>query len=297
MEVNQSTLMILTIIVVLLAVLTVLLYVYPFNPIVSVQTNSSNFVKLSNFISKYNINLNNISDKDLYYFYGGLGNNTVVFGCNYEIYPKFPTAGLPSNTIESKYQNLLQDMTLNSMCSVENQTNCTYADAGLTTFIKGSMNSTMIIELFNLTYSDIRNYYEELNASGFGNNPLVGPLKYDIKLFNSSGNTSQMINAIVDMKQMTANIAFYTNGSLLNYRLETQIYSPFQFPVYKLINATSCAVSNIFNLVIDPATFSSPTYSSIYRNLGSYTNICILTNSNKCNSTELNKLNMSFYAN
>jgi hypothetical protein len=176
------------------------------------------------------------------------------------------------------------------MCSVENTTNCTAAYKGIISFINNSMNSTLINSIFNSTYKEITNYYSEVNASGFGNLSIVEPLRYDIALFKSSKNISSKINAIVKMKEFPVNILFYSTGKMFNYYNETGIYGPFQFPVYKLINATSCNTSKIFNIVTDPKYFSSSIYTGLYKSLGNYTNICIITKSNNCNTSEMKSL-------
>ncbi len=298
MENNQKLLRTLILIVIMLATFAAILYVYPFNPVTfSVQTNGTNSAKLSGFLSNYKINLSSLSDKDLYYFYGGLPNNTIVFGCNYEFSPVFPSSALLSGTLENQYSQIVTDIATTSMCSVENKTNCTVAYSQLSNLISRTMNFTELEAIFNSTYSGIKNYYGEIVSSGLENNTIVNPLKYDIQLFNSSKNESSMISAILRMKQMTANIVFTGSGKILNYGNETAVYGPFQFPVYGLINATPCSYSKIFNVVTDPSFFESQTYTSIYKSLGNYTNICILTSSNSCNSTEMKKLNMSFYAN
>ncbi|EFD92948.1 MAG: hypothetical protein BJBARM5_0322 [Candidatus Parvarchaeum acidophilus ARMAN-5] len=298
MESNLAVLKILIVIVIFMAAFAAILYVYPFGQTnLLSNTNNTNAVKLSAFLSSNNINLNNLSDKDLYYFYGGLSNNTIIFGCNYELYPSFSLSNLLPNSEKSEYQNIITDMALDSMCSVENTTNCTAAYKGIISFINNSMNSTLINSIFNSTYKEITNYYSEVNASGFGNLSIVEPLRYDIALFKSSKNISSKINAIVKMKEFPVNILFYSTGKMFNYYNETGIYGPFQFPVYKLINATSCNTSKIFNIVTDPKYFSSSIYTGLYKSLGNYTNICIITKSNNCNTSEMKSLNMSFYAN
>jgi hypothetical protein len=76
-----------------------------------------------------------------------------------------------------------------------------------------------------------------------------------------------MIKTILKMKQMTVNIVFNGNGKILNYENETGIYSPFQFQVYRLINASQCSYSKIFNIVVNPDYFSSPSYIYLYKSL------------------------------
>ena len=295
---NDRVIKTLLVVVVLLAAFTAILYVYPFKPaFVSSQQNLTNGIKLQNFLSNYNINLSSLSDKDLYYFYGGLSNNSIVFGCNYEMAPAFPYVLLSSPVLQTTYENLVKDIGLLSMCSVENNTNCTTAESQLYQFINESMNSTQIKQLFNLSYSQIKSYYAEIVDSGLQNYSIVNPLKYDLRLFNGSTNTNDMINAILKMKQMTVNIVFGRNGKILDYANETGIYSPFQFQVYRLINASSCSYSKTFDIVVDPAYFSSPTCSYLYKGLGNYTNICIVNSRNSCNASEMKSLNMSFYAN
>lgn len=303
MEFNVNTLKTMTVVIILLAAFAAIIYSYPLRPFVfshATNNNSSNItnsIKLSNFLARYNINLSKLSDKDLYYFYGGLQNNSIIVGCNYELYPSIPSGQIPSNSLQKEYENILKDIAASSICSVNNYTNCNNYDENLSSFIEKSMNSTQIGELFNYTYAQIKGYYSEINASGLKNNTIVLPLKYDIKLFNSSKNTSMEVNAIVKMKQMPINIVFYNNGSIFDYKKEVGVYGPFQFPVYRLINASSCSPSTIFNIVVNPRSFSSKTYTSLYKSLGNYTNICIITGSNNCNSTEMRNLNMSFYAN
>lgn len=294
---NNAILKALLVTVVLLAAFTAILYVYPFKPVITNQQNLTNNIKLQDFLSNYNINLSSLSDKDLYYFYGGLTNNSMIFGCSYEMEPSFPDVPLNSTVLQLEYNNILRDMALVSMCSVENYTNCTSAENQLYQFINESMNSTEITQLFNFSYSQAKDYYAAIVDSNLQNYSIVDPLKYDLKLFNESTNTSGMIKAILDMKQMTVNLVFNGNGKLLDYKNETGIYSPFQFQVYRLINASSCSYSKIFNLVVDPNYFSSDSYNYLYKGLGNYTNICIINSGNSCNSSEMKKLNMSFYAN
>jgi hypothetical protein len=295
---NNATIKALLVLVVLLAAFTAILYVYPFKPVtVNNQQNITNDIKLEDFLSSYNINLSKFSDKDLYYFYGGLPNNSLIFGCDYEMEPAFPAIPLNSTVLQNKYNNIIKDIALISMCSVENYTNCSNAEKQLYNFINNSMNSNEIKQLFNFSYSQLKSYYSEIVNSGLQNYSIVDPLKYDLKLFNESINTSDMINSILDMKQMTVNIVFNGNGKLLDYGNETGIYSPFQFQVYRLINASQCSYSKIFNVVVDSNYFSSPAYSYMYKSLGNYTNICIVNSKNSCNLSEMKNLNMSFYAN
>ncbi len=304
MENNLNLIKILTLVIILLAAFAAILYVYPYNAVNlshSSQPNSTsnitNSVKLTNFLSRYDINLSGLSDKDLYYFYGGLPNNSIVFGCDYEILPLFPAVPLNETVTSSEYNSIIKDITLISMCSVENQTNCTSADDQLFNFIKGSMNYTEVSELFNLTYTEIESYYSEIVSSGLQNYSIVNPIKYDLKLFNASKNESSMIDSILKMKQMPVNIVFNGLGNMLDYANETPVYSPFQFQVFRLINATSCSYSTLFNVVVDPAYFSSSTYRDIYKGVGNATNICIVDGNNNCNTSELKELNASFYAN
>ncbi len=301
MESNQKTLSILVVAVIFLAAFTAILYVYPYKPVNFTAhanvTNNTNSIKLADFLSDYSINLTKLSDKDLYYFYGGLNNNSIVFGCNYEFSPSFLSSPLLSGQSLIEYEGILRDAALDSICGVENQTNCTAVYKNLTSFIQNNLNSTQIEELFNATYAGMKSYYDELNASGYANLSIVNPLKYDLKLFNSSRNKTAIISAIVKMKEMPVNIVFEPDGKLFGYGNETGIYGPFQFQVYKLLNATACSETTIFNLVTDPSFFSSQYYKSIYSSLGNYTNICIYTDSNQCNSTEMKALNLSFYAN
>ena len=295
---NNKVIKTLLVIIILLATFTAILYVYPFKPItISSQQNITNVVKLQDFLSTYNINLSGLSDRDLYYFYGGLSNNSIIFGCNYEMEPAFPYLPINSSILQSEYNGLITDMALVSMCSVENYTNCTTAENQLYQFINKNLNSTQIGQLFNLSYSQAESYYTEIVDSGLENYSIVDPLKYDLKLFNSSINTSDMIKAILEMKQMTANIVFNKQGTMVDYANETAIYSPLQFQVYRLINASKCGHSKIFNLVVAPNYFSSASYDHLYKSLGNYTNICIVNSGNNCNASEMKKLNMSFYAN
>ncbi|MCL4376016.1 hypothetical protein M1558_00800 [Candidatus Parvarchaeota archaeon] len=294
---NDAIIKVLLVTVILLAAFTSILYVYPFKPAAINQQNITNSIKLQDFLSTYNINLSRLSDKDLYYFYGGLTNNSIIFGCNYEMVPSFPDIPLNSTVLQKEYNNIVKDITLVSMCSVENYTNCSSAEKQLYQFINESMNPLEIRQLFNLSYSQAKSYYTEIVNSGLQNYSITNPLKYDLKLFNESTNTSDMIKAILDMKQMAVNIVFNGNGNMLDYGNETGIYSPFQFQVYRLINASSCSYSKIFNLVVDPNYFSSNSYNYLYRNLGNYTNICIVNKENSCNSSEMKNLNLSFYAN
>ena len=298
---NNATIKVLLVTVILLAAFTAILYVYPFKPAVIInqinQQNITNSIKIQDFLSSYNINLSRLSDRDLYYFYGGLSNNSIVFGCKYEIEPSFPDIPLNSSILQKRYNQVIKDMVLVSMCSVENYTNCSEADKQLYQFINESMSTTEIKQLFNLSYSEAKNYYAEIVYSGLQNYSITNPLKYDLRLFNQSKNTSDMINAILDMRQMTINIVFNGNGKMLDYGNETGFASPFQFQVYRLINASSCSYSKIFNLVVDPNYFSSNSYSYIYKSLGNYTNICIVNKENSCNSSEMKNLNLSFYVN
>lgn len=294
---NDATIKVLLVTIVLLAAFTAILYVYPFKPAVINQQNITNSIKLQNFLSTYNINLSRLSDKDLYYFYGGLTNNSIIFGCDYEMEPFFPYLPLNSTILQKEYNSILKDITLISMCSVENYTNCSVAEKQLYQVINESMTPAQIEQLFNLSYSQADSYYAEIVNSGLQNYSITDPLKYDLKLFNESTNISDMINAILDMKQMTVNIVLNGNGNMLDYGNETGIYSPFEFQVYRLINASSCSYSKIFNLVVDPNYFSSNSYNYLYRSLGNYTNICIVNKRNSCNSSEMKNLNLSFYAN
>lgn len=295
---SNSVIKVLIVLVILLAAFTAILYVYPFKPtFINNTQNLSNSIKLGDFISSYNINLSMLSDKDLYYFYGGLSNNSIVFGCNYEMEPLAPTIPINSSEVQKEYSDILRDISLVSMCSVENYTNCTAAESQLYQFIDNKLNSTEIIQLFNITYSQMKAYYSEIAASGLQNYSIVNPLKYDLNLFKNSTNYSDIINSLLKMKQMTINIVFQGNGHIFNYNNETGIYSPFQFQVYRLINATSCSYSKIFNLIVDPSYFSSPAYSYVYKDLGNYTNICIVNKGNSCSQNEIEKLNISFYAN
>ncbi|MCL4362795.1 hypothetical protein M1585_04915 [Candidatus Parvarchaeota archaeon] len=295
---NNATMKALLVLVILLAAFTAILYVYPLKPVtVNNQQNITNGIKLEDFLSSYNINLSRFSDKDLYYFYGGLSNNSVVFGCDYEMEPVFPYIPLDSTVLQNEYNNVIKNMALISMCSVENFTNCSNADEQLYNFINDSMTPTQIKQMFNLSYSQAKSYYADIVNSGFQNYSIVDPLKYDLKLFNESTNISDMIKTILKMKQMTVNIVFNGNGKILNYENETGIYSPFQFQVYQLINASQCSYSKIFNIVVNPDYFSSPSYIYLYKSLGNYTNICIVNSKNSCNSSEMKNLNMSFYAN
>ncbi len=294
---NDATIKVLLVTIVLLAAFTAILYVYPFKPAVINQQNITNSIKLQNFLSTYNINLSRLSDKDLYYFYGGLTNNSIIFGCDYEMEPFFPYLPLNSTILQKEYNSILKDITLISMCSVENYTNCSVAEKQLYQVINESMTPAQIEQLFNLSYSQADSYYAEIVNSGLQNYSITDPLKYDLKLFNESTNISDMINAILDMKQMTVNIVLNGNGNMLDYGNETGVYSPFEFQVYRLINASSCSYSKIFNLVVDPNYFSSNSYNYLYRSLGNYTNICIVNKRNSCNSSEMKNLNLSFYAN
>ncbi len=295
---NNATMKALLVLVILLAAFTAILYVYPFKPVtVNNQQNITNGIKLEDFLSSYNINLSRFSDKDLYYFYGGLSNNSVIFGCNYEMEPAFPYIPLNSAVLQNEYNNVITNMALISMCSVENVTNCSKAYEQLYNFINESMTPMQIKQMFNLSYSQVKSYYADIVNSGFQNYSIVDPLKYDLKLFNESTNISDMIKTILNMKQMTVNIVFNGNGKILNYENETGIYSPFQFQVYRLINASQCSYSKIFNIVVNPNYFSSQSYSYLYKSLGNYTNICIVNSKNSCNSSEMKNLNMSFYAN
>jgi hypothetical protein len=298
MENNHNTIRILTLTVILLAAFLAILYVYPFKPaVINAQQNVTNGIKLQDFLSSYNINLSRFSDSDLYYFYGGLQNNSIVFGCSYELEPAFPAIPLNSSVAQNEYNSVVRDMTLLSMCSVENKTNCSAAEKQLYSFINGSINATRVQQLFNFTYSEMTGYYRAIVNSGYGNYSITNPLKYDIGLFNSSTNKEEEINAILEMKQIPVNIVFGNDGKLLDYANETGIYSPFQFSVYRLLNASACSYSNIFNVVVDPSYFSSPAYSYIYKNLGNITNICIKSGTNSCSPGEMKNLNMSFYAN
>ncbi len=298
MENNHSIIRMLILTVVLLAAFLAILYVYPFKPaVINAQQNVTNGMKLQDFLSSYNINLSRLSDSDLYYFYGGLQNNSIVFGCSYELEPAFPTIPLNSSVAQEQYNNIVRDMTLLSMCSVENKTNCSAAENQLYDFINGSRNAKQVQQLFNSTYSEMTGYYRAIINSKYGNYSIIEPLKYDIGLFNASTNKGEEINAILEMKQMPVNIVFGNGGNILDYANETGIYSPFQFPVYRLLNASACSYSNIFNVVVDPSYFSSPTYGYSYKNLGNVTNICIKSGANSCSSSEMKKLNMSFYAN
>lgn len=295
---SNTVIKVLMILVILLAAFTAILYVYPYKiNFVNTAQNMSNNVKLGDFLSSYNINLSKLSDKDLYYFYGGLSNNSIVFGCNYEMEPLAIALPVTSALLQTEYNNVIRDISLISMCSVENYTNCTVAEKQLYQFVNKSLNSSEISQLFNFSYSQAQAYYSEIVASGLQNYSVVNPLKYDLKLFKNSTSESGMINAMLKMKEMTINIVFQGNGKILDYGNETGIYSPFQFQVYKLINATSCSDSKIFNIVVDPAYFSSPTYSYIYNGFSNYTNICIINKDNSCSASEMEKLNMSFYAN
>ncbi|MCL4373045.1 hypothetical protein M1384_03210 [Candidatus Parvarchaeota archaeon] len=294
---NDATIKVLLVTIVLLAAFTAILYVYPFKPAVINQQNITNSIKLQNFLSTYNINLSRLSDKDLYYFYGGLTNNSIIFGCDYEMEPFFPYLPLNSTILQKEYNSILKDITLISMCSVENYTNCSVAEKQLYQVINESMTPAQIEQLFNLSYSQADSYYAEIVNSGLQNYSITDPLKYDLKLFNESTNISDMINTILDMKQMTVNIVLNGNGNMLDYGNETGVYSPFEFQVYRLINASSCSYSKIFNLVVDPNYFSSNSYNYLYRSLGNYTNICIVNKRNSCNSSEMKNLNLSFYAN
>lgn len=300
---NDKIIKLLLVTVILLAAFTAILYVYPlkssliFKPQAVNQQNITNGIKINDFLSTYNINLSRLSDKDLYYFYGGLNNNSIIFGCRYEMEPSFPEIPVNSTILKEKYNNIIRDMALISMCSVENYTNCSNAEKQLYQFINESMNPTEIKQFFNLSYSEVESYYSEIVNSGFENYSIADPLRYDLKLFNESTNTSDMINAILDMKQMAVNIVFNGKGSVLNYGNETGIASPFQFQVYRLINASSCNYSKIFNLVVDPNYFSSDSYNYLYKSLGNYTNICVINKENNCNSSEMKNLNLSFYVN
>ena len=295
---SNTVIKVLMILVILLAAFTAILYVYPYKiNFVNTAQNMSNNVKLGDFLSSYNINLSKLSDKDLYYFYGGLSNNSIVFGCNYEMEPLAIALPVTSALLQTEYNNVIRDISLISMCSVENYTNCTVAEKQLYQFVNKSLNSSEISQLFNFSYSQAQAYYSEIVASGLQNYSVVNPLKYDLKLFKNSTSESGMINALLKMKEMTINIVFQGNGKILDYGNETGIYSPFQFQVYKLINATSCSDSKIFNIVVDPAYFSSPTYRYIYNGFSNYTNICIINKDNSCSASEMEKLNMSFYAN
>lgn len=295
---NNATMKALIVVVILLAAFTAILYVYPLKPItVNNQQNVTNSIKLEDFISSYKINLSRLYDKDLYYFYGGLSNNSIIFGCNYEMEPAFPYIPLNSTVLQNEYNNVIKNMALISMCSVENITNCGNAEKQLYNFINESMTAKQIKQMFNLSRSEVESYYAEIVDSGFQNYSIVDPLKYDLKLFNESTNISDMIKTILMMKQMPVNIVFNGNGKLLDYGNETAVYSPFQFQVYRLINASQCSYSKIFNLVVDPSYFSSPSYAYMYKSLGNYTNICIMNSKNSCNASEMKNLNMSFYAN
>jgi hypothetical protein len=211
--------------------------------------------------------------------------------------PFFPYLPLNSTILQKEYNSILKDITLISMCSVENYTNCSVAEKQLYQVINESMTPAQIEQLFNLSYSQADSYYAEIVNSGLQNYSITDPLKYDLKLFNESTNISDMINTILDMKQMTVNIVLNGNGNMLDYGNETGVYSPFEFQVYRLINASSCSYSKIFNLVVDPNYFSSNSYNYLYRSLGNYTNICIVNKRNSCNSSEMKNLNLSFYAN
>ncbi|MGC8533034.1 MAG: hypothetical protein ACP5MV_00145 [Candidatus Parvarchaeum sp.] len=295
---NNATMKALLVTVILLAAFTAILYVYPLKPIaVNNQQNVTNSIKLEDFLSSYKINLSRLYDKDLYYFYGGLSNNSVIFGCNYEMEPAFPSVPLNSTVLQNEYNNVIKNMALISMCSVENITNCSNAEEQLYNFINESMTKTQIKQMFNLSRSEVESYYAEIVDSGFQNYSIVDPLKYDLKLFNESTNISSMIKTVLMMKQMPVNIVFNGNGKILDYENETAVYSPFQFQVYRLINATKCSYSKIFNVVVDPGYFSSPSYAYMYKSLGNYTNICIINSKNSCNASEMKNLNMSFYAN
>ncbi len=298
MEGDYRLIKALTITVILLAAFTAILYVYPSSIMtLSSQQSLANGLKLQNFLSAYRINLTSLSERSLYYFYGALPNNSIVFGCNYEMLPAFPSAPLDSALLQSDYNSILRDMALSSMCSVENATNCSAAYAQLHGFMNKSMNSSQIKSLFDLVYSEISGYYGEIVGSGFGNSTIAGPVRYDVGLFNSSKNSSARINALLKMKQMPVNIVFDGRGKMLGYSNETAIYGPFQFQVYKLINATVCGYSNVFNVVIDPSYFSSPSYRYIYDGAKNVTNVCIVRGGNACGQPEMKNLNMSFYAN
>ncbi len=279
---------------VFLAVAVAFMYVnYSYKSGLLVQQDANRLAQ-SLFVGEYSIpNITSVNA-----FYGSQVNNSIVFGCNYVIVPAFPQLpsqyfGTPSG---SEYASIVKDTGLLSMCEVANISICARARDNLSVLIS-TLNASDIEEMYNQTAFEVYSLYSELLASNLSSLPSAAPVVYDARLVNSTkfGNETNMIGTILSLKELGQNTMLFGNGSVVSN--DVSFYGPFTFRTFHLLNATACdSPAHIFNIVTNESAFLNPVYASLYSGLGAdVTNICSVTATNTCNSSEMEAINASFY--
>jgi len=255
------------------------------------NNNISNYnsIKIQNFISKYGYkNISQFTSMILSNM-----TNELILGCNEAVYPVFPT----SRFINNSQLNLVGYYTTeNSICQIYNKSyNCTQVLNKLYNISYSQIkNDTLLYEFFieqkNFTdrlYNAVLNYSLNHSVPRFILNPVI----YNFHLLNNTQNTSSsMLLSLIKLKQ----IPNIMNNSII----PSQGYSDdFSDPyVFLFVNEPNCSTSNVFNLILNLNETQSSQYQSLLNIKDvNVTNICVVSQTNSCNQTEMNLTGSEFY--
>ena len=276
----------------LLGVITILVYL-PAPQAANSNLPTQNYTAAySSFAKEYGFQ--NLST-GLFNFYGSPSNNSIVFDCRYEITPQLLNipAGYSNQTAESLYNSITADIGIATFCSVnESLPLCSQAYKNLSNYMINDMNYSYLYAIYNQTRASFYSLYLAANSSGIANLSIFNPVKYDINLLNSTQpNTSAIVSALLNLKELPESVLLEENGSVA--KSDVYAFGPFQFKLKYIPAARSC--NAVFNLMVQPSS-ETPAFSQISASLSrKTTNICVQTPENQCNSSEMSRLNASFY--
>ncbi len=271
-------------------------FVYLYQPASALHsTTSANTLEYNAFMQENNLP----NYTGLFQLYGSPSNDSIVFDCKYEITPQLiqiPSA-IQNSSAAASYDSLSADMGILSFCSVNNTiSSCSSAYDAIKNYMLNQLNSTDVSSIYNQTYYNFQSFYITANESGVLNFSYFNPLRYDAGILTKNpGNESVMIKKILSIQELPEDILLDKNGSVL--KSDVYAIGPFQFKLKYIPAAQNCSTgTKVFNLIVDSSAFESQAYSSIYRDIGgNITNICVKTQYNQCNASEMKSINASFY--
>lgn len=306
---NRNTTALLAAVLIFAAVFTVIIYSYPtFNTITGSNTNQSvgrvvqaNQAALLGFLGKYGFD----SNTSLSAYYQVPANNEMIINCNYGVEPSYynipPLVALENFTAYKEYTNITTDVGKYTLCVIDpGLPGCTTITGVIYNFTMKFMNYSTAYSLYNSTASTLYRAYNSVKSipEAEANSTFFGPLYYDISVLNSTNESlqSSMVKSLIKLEQIPEYILDLKNGTVETDPIYLPV--PFQYEIYYYpLRATCNSSLVVFNLISSLSNFATQTYYNIYTGLGAdVTNICINDSSNSCKQSELNTLNISFYA-